>query len=133
MKRTPNHSGHPDAQPLPEERLAKKVLAAVEAPGVVSGKVMPKEPESWEVHPALHDSVAEATLETLSFPKLFELRCPKCGLELAEVEHREVIVDACFACGGIFLDKGELDKIVEAEKTGRRANFGRFLGGLFGS
>ena len=42
------------------------------------------------------------------------MRCPKCGMELAEVAFRGVQVDACFACGGMFFDKGEVDKL-EAE------------------
>ncbi len=62
-----------------EELTLDQVLAAIEAPGVLNGKVVPQEPEGWELHPALHDAEAEATLDTLRFPSLNELRCPKCG------------------------------------------------------
>ncbi|MBK8265522.1 MAG: zf-TFIIB domain-containing protein [Nannocystis sp.] len=43
--------------------------------------------------------------------KLHWMRCPKCGLELSEVEFRAVRVDKCFACGGVYLDDGELEQL----------------------
>lgn len=46
------------------------------------------------------------------------MRCPKCGLELQTVKHRGVEVDTCFACGGVFLDKGELEAVAQPEKRG---------------
>jgi Zn-finger nucleic acid-binding protein len=39
------------------------------------------------------------------------MRCPKCGLALQEVAFRGVQADLCFACGGVFLDRGEIDRI----------------------
>jgi len=44
--------------------------------------------------------------------KLHWMRCPKDGLELIEVEMAGVRVDKCSHCGGIYLDNGELEKIV---------------------
>jgi len=48
--------------------------------------------------------------------KLHWMRCPKDGMELIEVEHMGVHVDKCTHCGGIFLDAGELEKLLEAGK-----------------
>jgi protein-arginine kinase activator protein McsA len=73
-----------------------------------------------------------AVKEKERLKELHWLRCPKCGLELDEVEYRGVIVDACYSCGGMFLDQGEIDKIVAFEKKGDKVNFSRFVGGLFG-
>src|SRR5687767_3627686 len=39
------------------------------------------------------------------------MKCPKCGNDLAELEFHGVKVDQCGNCGGIFLDKGELEAI----------------------
>ncbi len=50
--------------------------------------------------------------------ELHWMRCPKCGMELNEVELYGVMVDACFSCGGSFFDKGEVEKILEAADTG---------------
>jgi Zn-finger nucleic acid-binding protein len=46
------------------------------------------------------------------------MRCPKCGMEMHEVKYGKVNVDVCFACGGIYLDKGEIEQIVTKETRG---------------
>jgi uncharacterized protein len=49
------------------------------------------------------------------------MNCPRCNSEMSEVVKSTVVVDVCAGCGGIFLDKGELAKILsqmkEAEAT----------------
>lgn len=42
------------------------------------------------------------------------MRCPKCGIEMDEVRKLDVIVDVCSKCGGVWLDRGELDALREA-------------------
>lgn len=39
------------------------------------------------------------------------MKCPKCGMDLQEIESHGVKVDQCAHCGGIFLDAGELEQI----------------------
>ena len=46
------------------------------------------------------------------------MRCPKCGLELREVKYSGLDVDVCFSCGGVFLDKGEMETLLKPEKSG---------------
>lgn len=41
--------------------------------------------------------------------------CPVDSTELRRIERSGVHVDACPSCRGIWLDRGELDKIVERE------------------
>jgi len=43
------------------------------------------------------------------------MRCPKCGSELEEVLFRDVSIDRCAACGGVFLDRGELEQLAGEE------------------
>lgn len=50
--------------------------------------------------------------------KLHWMHCPKCGQELSEIKFREVEVDACFGCGGMFFDKGEVEKALETQDEG---------------
>ncbi len=71
-----------------------------------------------------------AEREKKDLKELHWMRCPKCGMELAEVEFRKVVVDACFACGGMFLDKGEIENILAQEGTG---TLRKIAAGLFGS
>jgi uncharacterized protein len=44
------------------------------------------------------------------------LRCPNDGSRLVEVERAEVHIDACPECRGVWLDRGELDKILVRER-----------------
>ena len=45
-----------------------------------------------------------------------DMRCPACGGQLLEIERSGVRVDACRQCRGVWLDRGELDRIVERER-----------------
>ena len=44
--------------------------------------------------------------------------CPRDGAELVEVERNGVMIDACPACRGIWLDRGELEKLIAQESAG---------------
>ncbi|HET6690413.1 MAG TPA: zf-TFIIB domain-containing protein [Miltoncostaeaceae bacterium] len=44
------------------------------------------------------------------------LRCPSCGTRLVELERSEVLLDACPECRGVWLDRGELDRILDRER-----------------
>jgi uncharacterized protein len=44
------------------------------------------------------------------------MRCPNDGSRLVEVERAGVLIDACPDCRGIWLDRGELDKILVKER-----------------
>ena len=43
------------------------------------------------------------------------LTCPKCRGEMRSYERNSVTVDQCGECRGIFLDRGELERLVDAE------------------
>ncbi|HEX2832410.1 MAG TPA: zf-TFIIB domain-containing protein [Thermoanaerobaculia bacterium] len=43
------------------------------------------------------------------------MKCPKCGMDLQEIELHGVKVDQCAHCGGVFLDKGELEQLEKHE------------------
>lgn len=47
--------------------------------------------------------------------------CPRCQSELLEVNRYGVMVDVCPSCGGIWLDKGELSKVIDAMKRAERS------------
>ena len=44
------------------------------------------------------------------------MNCPVCNVELRLAERQNVEIDYCPQCRGVWLDRGELDKIIE--KTG---------------
>ena len=45
------------------------------------------------------------------------LTCPKCQSEMRSYERNRVLVDQCTGCGGLFLDKGELEQLSAAENS----------------
>ena len=46
-----------------------------------------------------------------------ELTCPKCHGTMRTYERNGVHVDQCADCRGIFLDRGELDRLIDAENS----------------
>jgi Zn-finger nucleic acid-binding protein len=43
------------------------------------------------------------------------LRCPKCAGEMLTYERSGIHLDQCRECRGFFLDRGELEKLIDAE------------------
>ncbi len=41
------------------------------------------------------------------------MKCPNCNVNLAMADRHGVEIDYCPECRGIWLDRGELDKIIE--------------------
>ncbi len=41
------------------------------------------------------------------------MKCPVCNLDLVMAERQGVEIDYCPKCRGVWLDRGELDKIIE--------------------
>ncbi len=46
-----------------------------------------------------------------------DLTCPKCGAPMRSYERNRILVDQCTGCGGLFLDRGELEALVAAENA----------------
>jgi hypothetical protein len=49
--------------------------------------------------------------------ELHFMRCPKCGMELSEIDYKGIRIDKCFHCEGVWLDEGELEAISRLENT----------------
>ncbi len=46
-----------------------------------------------------------------------DLVCPKCQSPMRSYERNGVTVDQCTGCRGVFLDRGELERLVDAESA----------------
>jgi uncharacterized protein len=46
-----------------------------------------------------------------------DLTCPKCHGTMRAYERNGVTVDQCSDCRGIFLDRGELERLIDAESS----------------
>ena len=57
---------------------------------------------------------------------LHYMRCPKCGMELIEIDYKKIKIDECSECRGIWFDAGELATVSKLEKSGLDKFFGIF-------
>ncbi|BDP99857.1 zf-TFIIB domain-containing protein [Aquiluna sp. KACHI24] len=46
-----------------------------------------------------------------------ELICPKCGAGMRTYEINGIHIDQCTSCRGVFLDRGELEHLIDAEQA----------------
>lgn len=44
------------------------------------------------------------------------LNCPLCRVPMREVSKEGVLIDVCMQCRGVWLDRGELEKIIASSK-----------------
>ncbi len=45
------------------------------------------------------------------------LTCPKCSAPMRTYERSGLNVEQCTGCRGVFLDRGELERLIDAEST----------------
>lgn len=60
--------------------------------------------------------------------QLHYMHCPKCGEELQAVHYGEIEIDRCFGCSGLWLDDGELEKLVEQDAKQDKSLFASIFG-----
>jgi hypothetical protein len=54
------------------------------------------------------------------------MKCPKCGADLVTENYRNIQVDRCGECGGVWFDAGEVETLV-----GKDSSMQGFFGDLF--
>ena len=67
---------------------------------------------------AQEQSARMATEEKERIKQLHYMKCPKCGMDLKEIDLHGVKVDQCATCGGVFLDAGEIEQIAKQGDAG---------------
>lgn len=58
--------------------------------------------------------------------ELHYMRCPKCGMQLVEIDYRGIKIDRCASCDGVWLDAGELEAVSTFEAPVMRRFFSIF-------
>ncbi|MEJ2368492.1 MAG: zf-TFIIB domain-containing protein [Acidobacteriota bacterium] len=56
------------------------------------------------------------------------LHCPKCGNVMGQEHIKDIEVDVCSHCEGVFFDRGELEELMLNSDEDRRGFFRRVLG-----
>jgi hypothetical protein len=116
------HVGLKERARVIDERYTELVERTDEgsAPGTI--QISPVELE------ALRDELTRLRQERDVGATGARMACPKCGGGLEEITHEDVTVDRCPACGGIYLDKGELERLTAKREP---EGFFRRLSALF--
>lgn len=52
----------------------------------------------------------------------YSLFCSRCNTKMDKIQKKEIIIDICPRCGGMFLDNGEINKLVSISKKGEKKN-----------
>jgi hypothetical protein len=93
-------------------------MSHTDKPSTVEDEYFVKEDAEKKRKIALQLKKETAAEEQRRLKELHFMHCPKCGMDMHEVRYGPTDVDVCFACGGIFLDKGELEHLVKKEPKG---------------
>ena len=56
------------------------------------------------------------------------MKCPKCGMDLIEIDYKSIKVDKCSGCDGVWLDAGELETVAKMETSVAGRILGLFTG-----
>ncbi|OGJ89598.1 MAG: hypothetical protein A2268_01350 [Candidatus Raymondbacteria bacterium RifOxyA12_full_50_37] len=56
-------------------------------------------------------------VEKKRLKELHHMSCPKCGMGLIEMDYKHIKIDKCSECGGIWLDHGELEEVLNLEQS----------------
>ena len=93
--------------------------------GIISMKPTEKEEEYFarmefeklkKIEVGKHKMLKEEEKRRLK--ELHFMKCPKCGMEIIEVDYKELKVDKCSECDGVWLDAGELEAVAKMDKSG---------------
>jgi hypothetical protein len=58
-----------------------------------------------------------AAEEKKKLKELHHMRCPKCGMELVAINYKNIEIDKCSECEGVWLDAGELEAVSKLETS----------------
>ncbi|MCX8026966.1 MAG: zf-TFIIB domain-containing protein [Thermodesulfovibrionales bacterium] len=64
--------------------------------------------------------------EKQKLKELHYMKCPKCGMNLVEIDYKNIKIDKCTECEGVWLDAGELEQVSKLEKGALDKLFGVF-------
>jgi len=67
-----------------------------------------------------------AVEEKKRLKELHYMRCPKCGMQLVEIDYKGIKIDRCTGCTGVWLDPGELGQVAALEHRGLTKFFSVF-------
>lgn len=87
-------------------------MSHTEKPSSVEEEYFAREEIEKKRKLALEQHAKLATQQREDLKKLHFMKCPKCGMDLQTLKRDDVEIESCFNCHGVWLDAGELERIV---------------------
>lgn len=57
------------------------------------------------------------TSKRLLLSDKYRLKCPRCGSKMDKIDKNNIVIDVCPNCNGMWLDDGEIEKLVSIAKN----------------
>lgn len=54
------------------------------------------------------------------------MQCPHCSAQMQQMERYEVDIDYCPSCKGVWLDRGEIDKIAKIQRSYEDKHYNKY-------
>ena len=94
-------------------------MADLDKPSTLEDEYFAREDIEKKRKLALDQARATAQQQREALQKLHHMKCPKCGMDLHTLRKGTVEIDTCFNCNGMWLDAGELEKLVAEDHPQR--------------
>jgi Zn-finger nucleic acid-binding protein len=97
---------------VPGDVDGQRPLSSAGSPEVSRGAQVPSLPRTSAVLLTVYRG-ADVDQISLHRRKLNDMKCPNCSETLVMTDRNGIEIDYCPNCRGVWLDRGELDKIIE--------------------
>lgn len=88
-------------------------MAEVEKPTSLEDEYFAREDIEKKRKLAFEQAEKVAAQQREELKRLHHMKCPKCGMDLHALHKGDVELDTCFHCKGVWLDEGELARLVK--------------------
>ena len=94
-------------------------MADLDKPSTLEDEYFAREDIEKKRKLALEQGRATAQQQREALQARHHMKCPKCGMDLHTLRKGSVEIDTCFHCHGMWLDAGELEKLLADDSPQR--------------
>ena len=94
-------------------------MADLDKPSTLEDEYFAREDIEKKRKLALDQARETAEKQRVALRELHHMKCPKCGMDLHTLRKGSVEIDTCFHCHGMWLDAGELEKLLADDSPQR--------------
>jgi len=80
---------------------------------------------------ALQQQTETEAKQKEALKQLHYMKCPKCGFDLHTITKGKLELDTCFNCHGLWLDAGEMERLLQGEGSDAPGTVMKSVLGIF--